>query len=200
MKVRTAGLKFKIATNFIWRVGHGVHHRDSTLPPYGWSSHGVNSERLFTPRYGESSIAVYCKVRNTKSCLLEQTRSNLCHVGSVCSFHLVCATRLEEKRGALEQARSTPCPCRFSVFLLTPEKNHGALEQGRSNLCHVASVKVRCVFLLMLEQTRSHRYHVGSVCSSHLVCSKHPVDKRGVLEQARITLCSVGSGSPKFFF
>ena len=47
MKVRTAGLKFKIATNFIWRVGRGVHHRDSTLPPYGWSIHGVNSERLF---------------------------------------------------------------------------------------------------------------------------------------------------------
>ena len=47
MNVRIAGLKFKIATNFIWRVGHGVHHRDSTLPPYGWSSHEVNSERLF---------------------------------------------------------------------------------------------------------------------------------------------------------
>ena len=40
-------MKFKIATNFIWRVGHGVHHRDSTLPPYGWSYHEVNSERLF---------------------------------------------------------------------------------------------------------------------------------------------------------
>ena len=47
MKVRSAGLKFKIANNFIWRVGHGVHHRDSTLPPYGWSSHEVNSERRF---------------------------------------------------------------------------------------------------------------------------------------------------------
>ena len=47
MKVRSAGLKFKIATYFIWRVGHGVHHRDSTLPPYGWSSHEVNSERRF---------------------------------------------------------------------------------------------------------------------------------------------------------
>ena len=47
MKVRSAGLTFKIATNFIWRVGRGVHHRDSTLPPYGWSSHEVNSERLF---------------------------------------------------------------------------------------------------------------------------------------------------------
>ena len=47
MNVRSAGLKFKIATNFIWRVGRGVHHRDSTLPPYGWSSHEVNSERFF---------------------------------------------------------------------------------------------------------------------------------------------------------
>ena len=144
-------MKFKIATNFTWRVGHRVHHRDSTLPPYGWSSHGVNSERLFTPRYGESSIAVYCKVRNTKSCLLEQTRSNLCHVGSVCSFHLVCATRLRGETWRPRASTEHTLPCRFSVFLLTPEKNHGALEQGRSNLCHVASVKVRCVFLLMLE-------------------------------------------------
>ena len=48
-KVRTAGLKFKISNNFIWQVGREVHHRDSTLPPYGCSSHRVNSERLFSP-------------------------------------------------------------------------------------------------------------------------------------------------------
>ena len=36
MKIRTARSKFKVATNFIWRVGYGVHHRDSILPlpPY----------------------------------------------------------------------------------------------------------------------------------------------------------------------
>ena len=121
-----------------------------------------------------------------------------------CRFSVFFPSRLRHaSRGETWRPRASTehtLPCRFSVFLLTPEKNHGALEQGRSNLCHVASVKVRCVFLLMLEQTRSHRYHVGSVCSSHLVCSKHPVDKRGAVEQARITLCSVGSVSLKFFF
>ena len=62
MKVRSAGLKFKIATNFIWRVGRGVHHRDSTLPPYGWSGHEVNSERIFF-LLDTASRASRCKVQ-----------------------------------------------------------------------------------------------------------------------------------------
>ena len=37
----------------------------------------------------------------------------------------------------------------------------------------VGSVKVLCVFFLSLVQTRSHLCHIGSVCSSHLVCSTH---------------------------
>ena len=98
-----------------------------------------------------------------------------------CRFSVFFPSRLHHaSRGETWHPRASTehtLPCRFSVFLLTPGKKHDALEQGRSNLCHVASVKVRCVFLLMLKQTRSHRYHVGSVCSSHLVCSKHPVDK-----------------------
>ena len=48
-KVRTAGSTFKIVTNFIWRVGRGDHHRDPTLPPYGFSSHGVNSQITVFP-------------------------------------------------------------------------------------------------------------------------------------------------------
>ena len=45
-----------------------------------------------------------------------------------------------------------------------------------------------CFFFLSLEQARSHLCHVGSVCSSHLVCSTHLADKRGSLEQARTSL------------
>ena len=146
---------------------------------------------------------------------LEQARSHLCHVGSVCSSHLGGTTHLVDKRGALEQAWPTFFHLRLvkvlCVFLLT-------LEQARSHLCHVGSVcsshlggtthlvdkrgaleqawptffylrlvKVLCVFLLTLEQARSNLRHVGSVCSSHLV------DKRGTLEQARPNLCHVFS-------
>ena len=89
---------------------------------------------------------------------LEQARSHLCLVGSVCSSYLGGTTHLVDKRGALEQARH--------------------------NLCHVFSVKVFGVFLLTIEQARSHRCHVGSVCSSHLGGTTHLVDKRGALEQA----------------
>ena len=152
---------------------------------------------------------------------LEQARSHLCHVGSVCSSHLGGTTHLVDKRGALEQAWPTFFHLRLvkvlCVFLLI-------LEQARSHLCHVGSecsshlggtthlvdkrgaleqawptffhlrlVKVFCVFLLTLEQARSHLCHVGSVCSSHLGGTTHFVDKRGALEQARPNVCHVFS-------
>ena len=99
-----------------------------------------------------------------KTYLLEQARSHLCHVGSVCSSHLGGTTHLVDKLGALEQARH--------------------------NLCHLPLVKVLfCVFLLTLEQVRSNLCHVGSVSSSHLSGTTHLVDKRGTLEQARSTFC-----------
>ena len=143
----------------------------------------------------------------------EQARSQLCHVRSVCSSHLVCAKHLADKRGPLEQARPNLCHV-FSVkvlcvFLLT-------LEQARSNLCHDGSVcsshlggatlgqtwhprastthflpSTFCLFFL-------HLCHVRSVCSSHLVCSTHLADKRGSLEQARTSLyhvCETGGVS-----
>ena len=98
---------------------------------------------------------------------LEQARSKLCHVGSVCSSHLCGTTHLVDKRGALEQAWPT--------------------------FCHLRLVKVFCVFLLTLEQARSHLRHVGSGCSSHLGGTTHLVDKRGALEQAWPNLCHVFS-------
>ena len=108
----------------------------------------------------------------SKSCVcfflgLEQARSHLCHVGSVCSSHLVCSTHHADKRGALEQARTS--------------------------LYDVYSVIVLCLFFLTLGHARSHLCHVRSVCSSHLVCSTHLADKRGALEQARTSLYHVGS-------
>ena len=54
------------------------------------------------------SPAYSVKVRH-----LEQARSNLCHLGSACSSHLVRPTHLVNKRGAHEKARPT-LPCRFS--------------------------------------------------------------------------------------
>ena len=112
---------------------------------------------LFAPRISWTSVAPPSKNEpvlsmsvQSKSCVcvfflsLERVRSHLCHVCSVCSSHLVCSTHLEDKRGALEQERTSPF--------------------------HVGSVKVLCVFLSTLEQARIYLCPVGSMCSSHLVC------------------------------
>ena len=174
----------------------------------------------------EQAWPTFCHLRLVKVlCVflltLEQARSDLCHVGSVCSSHLGGTTHLVDKRGTLEQAWPTFFYLRLvkvlCVFLLT-------LEQARSNLCqfgsvcsshvggtthlvdkrgtleqawptffHLRLVKVLCVFLLTLEQARPHLCHVGSVCSSHLGGTTHLVDKRGTLEQAWPNLCHVFS-------
>ena len=181
MNVRSTGLKFKIATNFIWRVGHGIHHRDSTLPPYGWSNHEVNSERLFFSsirrvehrgliRREKNHLLFFLErartdlspVYSVKVRHLEQARSNLCHLGSACSSHLVRPTHLVNKRGAHEKARPTLCHVGsvkvFSMFLLTLQLTPPALfpacsvktshlEQARSDLCPAGSVKVDCVIV-----------------------------------------------------
>ena len=152
---------------------------------------------------------------------LEQARSHLCHVGSVCSSHLGGTTHVVDKRGALEQAWPTFFHLRLvkvlCVFLLTLEQarchlrhvgsvcssylggtthvvdKRGALEQAWPTFFHLRLVKVLCVFLLTLEQARSHLRHVGSVCSSYLGGTTHVVDKRGALEQARPNVCHVFS-------
>ena len=111
----------------------------------------------------EQARSTFCHLRLVKVlCVflltLEQARSHLCHVSSVCSSHLSGTTHLVDKRGTLEQARPT--------------------------FCYLRLVKVLCLFLLTLEQARSNRCHVGSVCSSRLGGTTHLVDKRGALEQA----------------
>ena len=88
---------------------------------------------------------------------LEQARSNLCHLGSACSFHLVRPTHPVNKRGAHEKARPTLCHVGsvevFSTFLLTLELTPPALfpacsvktrhlKQARSDLCPTGSVKM----------------------------------------------------------
>ena len=83
-------------------------------------------------------------------------------------------------------------PSRFSVLLssclLHASRGQNVASSSKHDpICamSVASVKVLCVLFLGLVQTRSHLCHVGSVCSSHLVCSTHLEDKRGALEQER---------------
>ena len=103
------------------------------------------------------SPAYSVKVRH-----LEQARSNLCHLGSACSSHLVRPTHLVNKRGAHEKARPTLCHVGsvkvFSMFLLTLQLTPPALfpacsvktshlEQARSDLCPAGSVKVDCVIV-----------------------------------------------------
>ena len=132
------------------------------IPPILWLNVAPSSknEPVFTML---GSVIVLCLFFLT----LGHARSHLCHVRSVCFFHLVCFTHLVDKRGAL--------------------------EQERTSLYHLVSVKVLCVFFLTPEQARSHLCHVGSVCSFHLVSSTHLADKRGPLEQARPSLYHVGS-------
>ena len=146
MKVRSAGLKFKIATNFIWRVGRGVHHRDSTLPPYGWSSHEVNSERLFFSAIrrvehrgvkGGDKVQILFPERHTAT---SNKRDPICALllYSVSAVWLSCS--LEQKyppwnrTGHLEQARIDLCPA-GSIKV-------GHLEQTRTDLCPARSIKV----------------------------------------------------------
>ena len=103
------------------------------------------------------SPACSIKVRH-----LEKARSNLCHLGSACSSHLVDLTHLVDNRGALEQERRSLYHVGlvkvFSMFLLTLELTPPALfpacsvktrhlEQARSDLCPAGSVKVGCVIV-----------------------------------------------------
>ena len=73
-------------------------------------------------------------------------RSHLCQVVSVCYSHLVCSTHLVDKRGSLEQERS-------SLYHLGSVKVLCVFFK-RGNLYHLGLVKVLCVcvFFLSLEQ------------------------------------------------
>ena len=92
---------------------------------------------------------------------LERARSHLCQVVSVCYSHLVCSTHLVDKRGSLEQERS-------SLYHLGSVKVLCVFFK-RGNLYHLGLVKVLCVcFFFKPRATRSHLCHVGSACSSIL--------------------------------
>ena len=154
MKVRSAGLKFKIANNFIWRVGHGVHHRDSTLPPYGWSNHGVNSERLFFSsirrvehrgvKRGDKVQVLFPGTHKATS----NKRDPICALllQSVSAVWLSCSLEQNyppwNRTGHLGQARIDLCPA-GSIKV-------GHFEQTRTDLCPARSIKVD-----HLEQSRS---------------------------------------------
>ena len=172
MKVRSAGLKFKIASNFIWRVGRGVYHRDSTLPPYGWSSHEVNSERIFFSsilrvehrgvKRGDKVQVLFpgadtatsnkrepiCALPALSKSATSTKRDPICALllQSVSAVWLSCS--LEQKypprnrTGHLEQERIDLCP--------TGSVKVGHVEQTRTDLCPARSIKVD-----HLEQTRS---------------------------------------------
>ena len=172
MNVRSAGLKFKIATNFIWRVGRGVHHRVSILPPYGWSSHEVNSERLFFSairrvehrgvKRGDKVQVLFpgtnmatsnkrqpiCALPALSKLATSTKRDPICALllQSVSAVWLSCS--LEQKyppwnrTGHLGQARIDLCPA-GSIKV-------GHFEQTRTDLCPARSIKVDHP-----EQTRS---------------------------------------------
>ena len=115
----------------------------------------------------------------------EQARSQLCHVRSVCSSHLVCSTHLADKRGSLEQARSNLCHVGSVCSSHLGGTTLGQTWHPRASTTHFLP-STFCLFFL-------HLCHVFSVCSSHLVCATHFAGKRGPLEQARTSLCSDGS-------
>ena len=122
MKVRSAGLKFKIANNFIWRVGRGVHHRDSTLPPYSWSIHGVNSESLF---FSSIRRVEHRGVKRGDKVQVLFPRAN--RIQSVpCRVSVFIPSRLRHaSRGQTRRPRAStdhPLACRFSEVLLTPKQ------------------------------------------------------------------------------
>ena len=151
---------------------------------------------LFAPRIWRTSGAPSSKNEpvlslsiQSKSCVcvflsLERARSHLCHVGSVCSSHLVCSTHLEDKRGALEQERTSPflvdsvkvlcvcffkpreskipsVPCRFSVFLpsclLHASRGQAWRPRARTNQSFPCrfSQSVVCVSLNLRASTNS---------------------------------------------
>ena len=122
------------------------------------NSKGENQVLFFLEK-ARTDLSPACSVKVRH---LEQARSNLCHLGSACSSHLVRPTHLVNKRGAHEKARPTLCHVGsvkvFSMFLLTLELTPPALfpacsvktrhlEQARSDLCPASSVKVDCVIV-----------------------------------------------------
>ena len=112
--------------------------RFSVFIPSRW--YHASRGRTWHPR-ASTTQSLPCLFRQSLLCV---SRSNLWHVGSVCSSHLGGTTHLVDERGTLEQAWPNLCHVFsvkvFFVFLLT-------LERVRSHLCHFSSVRVLCVSL-----------------------------------------------------
>ena len=169
MNVRSAGLKFKIATNFIWRVGRGVHHRDSTLPPYGWSSHEVNSERLFFSSIRRvehrgvkrgDKVQVLLPGTNTAT---SNKREPICALPALSK--LATSTKRDPICALLLQSVSAVwLSCSLEQKYPPPPWNRtGHLEQARIDLCPAGSVKVG-----HFEQTQTNLSSARSIKVDHL--------------------------------
>ena len=143
------------ATRFIARDSRLL----DTASRASWSNSKGENQVLFFLEKGRTDLSPACSVKVRH---LEQARSNLCHLGSACSSHLVRPTHLVNKRGAHEKARPTLCHVGsvevFSTFLLTLELTPPALfpacsvktrhlKRARSDLCPAGSVKVDCVIV-----------------------------------------------------
>ena len=90
-KVRTAGLTFKMVTNFIRRVGRGVHHRHPTFPPHmAGRAMGLIVREFFSPPIRRvEHRGLKRGDKKFKSCCLEQVRTDLCRARSVSSIRRV---------------------------------------------------------------------------------------------------------------
>ena len=168
MNVRSAGLKFKIANNFIWRVWRGVHHRDSTLPPYGWSSHEVNSERLF---FSAIQRVEHRGVKRGDKILVLLPGTNTATSNKrepICALPALSKLAISTKRDPicallLQSVSAVWLSCSLEQNYHPPWNRTGHLEQARIHLCPASSVKVG-----HFEQTRTDLCPARSIKVDHL--------------------------------
>ena len=161
-------MKFKIATNFIWRVGHGVHHRDSTLPPYGWSYHEVNSERLFFSsirRVEHRGVKRGDKVQVLFPGTHKATSNKR---KPICALPALSKSATSTKRDPisallLQSVSAVWLSCSLEQKYPPPWNRTGHLEQARIDLCPAGSIKVG-----HFEQTRTDLCPARSIKVDHL--------------------------------
>ena len=180
-------MKFKIATNFIWRVGRGVHHRDSTLPPYGWSSHEVNSQRhFFVPDM--TSRASRCKARRQSPSLVPSSKHD-----PICAMSVQCVHPI------------SVAP-RISWTNVAPSSKHGSLfAPVGSVFFHPISFALRISWTNVAPSSKHGSLFPLSVQSKPSVFSSYPSSKHkptrfpaGLVktrhfEHERTDLCPAGS-------
>ena len=160
-------MKFKIATNFIWRVGHRGHHRDSTLPPYGWSSHEVNSDRRF---FSSIQRVEHRGVKRGDKILVLLPRTNTATSNKrkpICALPALSKSVTSTKRDPICVLLLQPVSAVWLSCSLEqkypPWNRTGHLEQAWIDLCPASSVKVG-----HLEQTRTDLCPARSIKVDHL--------------------------------